>query len=134
MISFSRILSSFLGIILRGIILPKYTDYNMYKQVFLNFSFIITQESSSNILEDLFCLQFSIAFEKFQACGQKFLALEQKSAALGKKVPSLGSKLGQVWMKKRKHLLPALFTAHADLDAFSFISAFIKDEDISSWE
>lgn len=33
----------------------------MYKQVFLNFSFIITQESGSNILEDLFCLQFSIA-------------------------------------------------------------------------
>ena len=29
----------------------------MYKQVFLNFSFIITQESGSNILEDLFCLQ-----------------------------------------------------------------------------
>ncbi|EEX72438.1 hypothetical protein GCWU000325_00901 [Alloprevotella tannerae ATCC 51259] len=69
MISFSRILSSFLGIILRGIILPEYTDYNMYKQVFLNFSFIITQESGSNILEDLFCLQLSIAFEKFQACG-----------------------------------------------------------------
>lgn len=64
----------------------------MYKQVFLNFSFIITQESGSNILEDLFCLQLSIAFEKFQACGQKFLALEQKSAALGKKVPSLGRK------------------------------------------
>ena len=32
----------------------------MYKQVFLNFSFIITQESGSNILEDLFCLQCSV--------------------------------------------------------------------------
>ena len=90
----------------------------MYKQVFLNFSFIITQESGSNILEDLFCLQFSIAFEKFQACGQKFLALEQKSAALGKKVPSLGSKLGQVWMCNVLELV----------DNFGFLISFFFDK------
>jgi hypothetical protein len=64
------------------------------------------------------------------------------------KIPSLGTKVRCAWEKspkpweqigtgmdeKRKHLLPALFTAHADLDAFSFISAFVKDDDISAWE
>lgn len=106
----------------------------MYKQVFLNFSFIITQESGSNILEDLFCLQLSIAFEKFQACGQKFLALEQKSAALGKKVPSLGRKYGQVWMKKESIFRPPFLLFRMGLDAFSFMFVLVEDEDISSWE
>ena len=68
--------------------------------------------------------------------------------SLRTKIPNLGTKVRCAWEKspkpweqigtgmdeKRKHLLPALFTAHADLDAFSFISAFVKDDDISAWE
>ncbi|WP_454895871.1 hypothetical protein [Alloprevotella tannerae] len=92
----------------------------MYKQVFLNFSFIITQESGSNILEDLFCLQLSIAFEKFQACGKKIPSLGTKVRCAWEKSPKPWEQIGTGLDEKRRHLLPTFLTFPDGLRCFFF--------------